>query len=101
MSSRGHCAGRVRSNKWEATPEQHHELIGIMRGRYPDKTEVELLEMLRAMDPTDFYEMLLGHGRDGEWSPPDRFHTGGWQDAPSSAQPAMDNLGRIDSPSSF
>jgi hypothetical protein len=82
------------SNKWEATPEQRHELLSIMGGRYPDKTAPELLAMLRAMDPTDLYELLLGHGREGEWGRPDRFHTGGYE-APTASPHNVDNLGRI------
>jgi len=43
-----------------------------MQAHHPDKAAPELLEMLRAMDPTDLYELLVGHGREGEWGPPDR-----------------------------
>ena len=70
------------TNKWEATSEQRHELIAIMQARHPDKSAPELLAMLREQDPTNIYELLLGHGREGEWGPPDRFHTGGYERRP-------------------
>ena len=86
------------SNTWEATPEQRHELIGIMRSRYPDEAAPELLEMLRTTtDEADRYEMLLGRGQEGEWGPPDRFHEGGDRDPPMAPSVA-DNWGSIDRP---
>jgi len=87
------------TNKWEATSEQRHELIAIMQARHPDKSAPELLAMLREQDPTNIYELLLGHGREGEWGPPDRFHTGGYEAPAASVASSqnMDNLGRLDS----
>jgi hypothetical protein len=79
------------SNLWEASKDQVYYLIGLLAQRCPKKSEDELFEMLRAMDPLDRYEMLRNHGRD---IAPDRYHEGGYQEPPTESYNA-DNMGPL------